>query len=575
MIVLQASALFLANAAAFAGAGALLRRFSPKEEETELVLFLLFRLLIISATVLIAGVTHTLTTLWISGASVLLLLGLGCRGFRGFVQLPRCPGTGRFMAAFGALLGIRLALQVWYFAPHVGDALSYHLPKIAEWVRAGGFTAEMGLDNHATFPAGFELIETWWVLFLRHDVLIELAGLEALALGFAAVRSIGRQLGLSEHASSFAGLLYSTTPGVHIQATSCLNDGAVAALILAAVSLILSRAPVGLTLTAVGLGVGVKPSFAYAVPGLALLLFWYRPTTTRPEAGRVAGVAAGIVGIGVGLYWYVRNALWFGNPIHPVTLGGLAGSSGDRWIQLGPNGHSLFSNVDALIGERIFDTGSAYGAYLDGISGWGPVVFSAGVIALLEVCRTDMGFRKLGAAFLVSLFSVLALVAHDRFYMRFVLFFPAALCVAVSRLSEENRTIKLFVWIGIFFSVFATTLPNSLPRKDFLALADAPWRLRSIACSPDMNSLNAGGDVIAYMADVRGFAYPLYRPDYSRRVVYVRARSARELLECMRVEHAALLYVGSLSDAQRLLLDECVKLGELRQPRPDLYELVR
>lgn len=573
MIWVRICALLLANGAAAVGAGALLLRVCPERRHTDLVVFQLFRLLIISVVVILAGLTRTLTPAWICVASILFLGGIFVRGIAGSVRAPETPRFGRLAFAFAILVGVRLLFQAWYFAPHVGDALSYHLPKVAEWVRSGGFTRELGLDNHATFPAGFELIETWWVVFLRHDVLIEFAGVEMLVLGFAAVRSIGRQFGLSEQAASWAGLLYAMTPGVHLQATSCLNDGAVAALVLATISLILSEVPVGLVVVAAGLGIGVKPSYAYTLPGLALLLRFRGQPQAQPHPGRVLAGWAGAAGIATGLFWYVRNTVQYGNPIYPVTFGGLGSVPGERWIQLGPDSRSLASNLGALIGDRIFDASAPYGAYLEGISGWGPITFSAGAIALIGIARTDPALRRMGAAFLLSLASVLALVAHDPFCMRFTLFFPAVTCVAAARLSEENRRAALFVWMGVLASFFATLLPSHLPRGEFSVLASTPWQRRSASRFSDLDSMMSGVDAIAYMAEVRGYAYPLYRPDYSRRVVYVRAGTGREIVQLMRVERVTLLYTGELSPAQRLMLEECLTTGTLRRRQNSLYEL--
>src|SRR5262249_31754028 len=193
----------------------------------------------------------------VMGAVALLGLGLA-RAFRG-LRAPRLPPLGWALGTLTAMVAVRLAAQVWLFAPYSGDVLSYHLPKVAEWVRAGHFTREMGVDSHATFPAGFELVETWWVVFLHHDVLIEMAGVEFLSLALAAVVALATEIGLSAPAAGFAGLVYVLTPGFHVQVTSCLNDAPAAALVLATAALIVGRAPLGLIALVAGLGIGVKP----------------------------------------------------------------------------------------------------------------------------------------------------------------------------------------------------------------------------------------------------------------------------------------------------------------------------
>jgi hypothetical protein len=119
---------------------------------------------------------------------------------------------------------------------------------MAEWIREGRILHAPGTDVRETFPAGFELLEAWWTVFLHHDFLIEMAGVEFLALAFAAVAALGRTLGLAPRAAAAAGLLYLLTPGVHLLAVSCMNDAPVAALFLSSAALSLPRASRALVL---------------------------------------------------------------------------------------------------------------------------------------------------------------------------------------------------------------------------------------------------------------------------------------------------------------------------------------
>ena len=110
-------------------------------------------------------------------------------------------------------------------------------------VRAGGFTREMGVDLCAPFPAGFELLEAWWVVFLRHDVLIELAGVEMLLLCAAGAYALAREVNLTERPAAWAAFLTVLTPGLYLSATACLNDIAIAALVIVTMAFVLTRAP--------------------------------------------------------------------------------------------------------------------------------------------------------------------------------------------------------------------------------------------------------------------------------------------------------------------------------------------
>ncbi|HEX7898093.1 MAG TPA: hypothetical protein VF950_10060, partial [Planctomycetota bacterium] len=147
-----------AQAASLLGARALLGLVRTGDGAVDVLQFLLLRLLLISATVLAAGLLGALDVLSLGLFSVVVLALLLAGGAHRGLRRPSLPAAGPWILAAAAVVALRLLLQVWFFAPHLGDAVAYHLPKIGEWVRAGAFTREMGLHPHVSFPAGFELI---------------------------------------------------------------------------------------------------------------------------------------------------------------------------------------------------------------------------------------------------------------------------------------------------------------------------------------------------------------------------------------------------------------------------------
>ena len=280
-----------ANAGTLLAAHAALRRVRSGKGSLDLALFMLFRLVLVSFLVLVAGAARILTPTGLGLLGAGLLGALLLTGEHRRLPRFRRPDIALLPALFLGLVVLRLLLQVWFFAPYAGDALSYHLPKIAEWVQAGGFAREQGADDRSTFPAGFELVETWWVAFLHHDALIEMAGVEFFALALAASHALAVEMGLSRRAAMVACLAAACTPGMMIQATSCLNDGPVAALLVAAAALIVARAHPALVAVPVLLGLGIKPVFGYALPGMALLAFLWRKEPATPVANRKLAVA--------------------------------------------------------------------------------------------------------------------------------------------------------------------------------------------------------------------------------------------------------------------------------------------
>jgi len=574
-LILPLLGLLAGNAASVLGGSELTRRIRTGHPGTDLVLFLLLRLLLISVAILLAGLCGGLTPATMGCAGVLALAALLASGAQRRLPRLRLPACGALLLAAAALVLLRLVAQVWLLSPYDFDALSYHLTKIGEWIRAGRFTREMGVDTHASFPAGFELVETWWVVFLRHDVLIEMAGLEFLLVAAASAHLIARRLGLSERASFFAALLYVLTPGLHIQATSCLNDAPIAALTAATFALIAARAPLPALLLVAALATGVKATYLYAAPGAAAWWLLQRKEASLRSASPRLAIALAALALAVGGFWYARNAVWYGNPIHPVGTAGLIAPTGEKKIQFGPSLESARSNLSDLLEERLYDRASPLSPLLIDIAGWGGVVFACGLPALLLLSRDHAGFRRLALCFVLSLLCVMVLVNHDPWMLRFVLFFPLLPCLAVAELAERHRETLAVALPALLVQFVLTSLPAERRFQDFGRLSALSWRERSVARCIDAWPPT---DAVAYVADEpvhnRGESYLLYRPDFSCRVVYPGAASFRELQERMEAQQVRLLYLSRTSRPHPALIEEGLRLKRLRRVGPRFYELL-
>lgn len=568
-MIAGAAGLLAANLASALAARSLLPVLRTGTPSVDVLLFLIVRLLLISAFVLTAGVIGMLTPsgAGLAGAATLAIL-LACGAGRGLVRaLPR-PGISPWLC-FGVLVAARFAAQVWIFAPVTGDALSYHLPKIGEWIRAGGFTGELGLDTHASLPAGFELIETWWVVFLRHDVLIEMAGAEFLLVSFAAVRALAETAGLSPRHAPVAALLYVLTPGLHLQATSCLNDHAAAAMAVATFALAAARAPAAALLVAGGLGAGIKGTYLFALAGPALLAWLGRkePAVRAPRPGAAAAVAG--LSLLVGAAWYARNAWIYGNPVHPIGADGLVDASGERWIQSGPEISSLFENLSLLLNRRIDDRGPL-GALLANVAGWGPAAFSFGALGLVEGVRSDPKFLRLAACFALSAATVSLMTLPDAWSARFLLFVPALLGIAAVRIAAVSRPVLWLLGACLGLMFLSTSWPAEMSPSRRRALWASDWRERS-AAPAELASLP--DPAVGCTAENDGEAYLLYRPDFSRAVIYLRPATARDLLDEARRRNLRHVYARPSSAAARALLEEALRTGGLMRVGGDLYRV--
>ncbi|MBI3856068.1 MAG: hypothetical protein HY293_10310, partial [Planctomycetes bacterium] len=475
----------------------------------------------------------------------------------GFTR-PDLSQCDRWLLILSALVALRLLAQVWFFAPYLGDTLSYHLPKIAEWVRAGAFTRELGPDPRSAFPAGFELIETWWVVFLHHDALIEMAGVEFLAVSAAAAFAMAREFGWSVRSASLAAFLTALTPGLHLQATSCLNDGPVAALVLSTAALIAAKASPLLLLIPVGLGAGVKPTFVYAMPGLAViaLLFRRERSGLLPSPRTAAAVAAGA--LAVGATWYLRNWLVYGSPIHPMGSEGMKSlATGSTLQQLGPSLSGFRENLACFLDIRVYDRRFPADSLGAGNFNWGAVAFAIGAPALIPLLREEAPLRRVAIGLTVSLLTLFALVQLDLWYARFVLFFAVLPVLAVARLWERQKLVAFLGSLALAAELLATFAPASLPRESLRRMQ------REGVASRASTPVPAAADAVGYVSGDFNGAYSLYGPGCSRRVVYLRDETIDGLLGHLRSEGLKIFYVSEGLRTRQAMLDDAVRRGRL------------
>src|SRR6185503_10125586 len=248
----------LAVATGFCGSAALAlrRRFDLERGSAGLLIFLLLFTTVQSLLILTAGLTGLL-----SAGPLVLVCGVGwgllqLRRPRLVVQLrPPDRTSGRLLLGMTALALVSLLVKTLVLEPHTGDALEYHLPKIAESMQAGRFVWGINHDPRIWFSWGFDLIQTWWVVFLHHDALIEMGGIQMALLATVAVVALAENLGARP---GFAGVVYLFVPAVLLQATSCGNDLAVAALVLSGYALVAAGAPRPVQALPILLAVGVK-----------------------------------------------------------------------------------------------------------------------------------------------------------------------------------------------------------------------------------------------------------------------------------------------------------------------------
>ncbi|RPH47153.1 MAG: hypothetical protein EHM91_06350, partial [Planctomycetota bacterium] len=401
MILLRILGLAIATGFCGSAALALRRAWRLESGSVGILVFLLLFTAIQSLVVLAAGLTGTLS-FW----PMTIVTGVGwallqLRKPRTVVVFARPPDrTGLAILALGAAGLVSLIVKAFLVAPATGDALQYHLPKIAEWIQAGRFVWGINHDPRVWFSAGFELIENRRIVFLHHDRLIELGGIQMAILAAAAVYTLAESM---DARPGLAAVAYLFLPAVILNATSCGNDLAVAAFTLAGYALVAAGAPRPLQAFPILLAIGVKATGAFAAVGiLAFACFRDRPPKL-PRPAAAALIAAGLLLAG---FWYVRNLAVAGHPLYPFH-----GSHGEfAWMpqQGGVDLESLQQTIQVLPG-RLLDK-YPFESMGSRITGWGWAVLPLGLPALLLALREDRRCRQLALSFVLGAAVPLAFV---------------------------------------------------------------------------------------------------------------------------------------------------------------------
>jgi len=501
VVGLAVSAVFCAAASA-----ALRRRILPEADpDLSLLVQLLFFTAIQMLLVLATGLAGLLSPLPLTLISA---VGLGVlAATRALPPPPRWtfgpPQTpqGWILSGAAALLTVSLVVKTFVLSPYWGDALYYHLPNVAEWVRAKSFVFGFMSDRRIWFPMGFELVETWWVVFPGRDTLIEVAGIQMLLLATVAVRVIARVHDLDVR---LAGVIFAFTPALILHATSCGNDLASGAMVLSAYALVGAKAPRALQAFPLLLGAGIKPTAIFAASGVLVYALRAGPGA---RLDRRAAALLLLIGLALGGFWYGRNLVLKGHPLYPVY-----GSEAMSGLRSDP-----VENFDTLrrtledMPRRLLDR-FPYTSHASNATSWGWFILPWGIPLALIAMRSDPRFRGLAVAFLVGWFATIAMSPMNELNLRFALWFPAMFALAAGR--QPGRLVVAAAVLASLLNFAATLAPVERTARDEHQIPDSFPRDEPVAC--------------IFHQDIPSYLY--YNGDFSRRLYY--PRSMAELKAC-------------------------------------------
>jgi hypothetical protein len=481
-----------------------------------------------------------------------------------FSATGRRPVVGGILLLIGVVVSLRQSLHVWVLPPWVSyDTLTYHLPKVADWIREGRLAVVPTPVVRSYWPANFELFQTWFALFWHHDAVIEAAGLVVYALAMGSVYGIVRSLGVSRAVAAIAATAYATTPALLLNAVSGKNDIAVTACFLFVVAVLLEwrhqrprlHEMACVLVCALGIGVGAKPYLAVMLPGLVFLLpvLWpaFRKGVCR--AGGLSGRAAVVLilaGTVLGSYWYGRNLYLFRNPVYPADLRlfgkRIAGDgSGSAWQQGSFSGKSLKSSISDIAARRVFDREGPYTPDLINMTGWGWFAFCAGLPAVLIQSFRRRYCLCLLLTFLAAAALLLAFVAFDPWNMRFLQWVPAVMAVAWALLVEDfqdwavRQAALWFAVMCVAMNVIATIGNGMITPETWREFRRRPVADRvAYSCFGALRKSVPAGETLAYFMESNDPVYLLSAPDMARRVRWLRLEGPDDSF------HAAMLRKG-------------------------------
>jgi len=464
------------------------------------------------------------------------------RGLLGGIR--RRPVLGLAALAAALFIAWHGAMFIVLSPPLTFDALTYHLGKVAQWIHSGSLTLPDLPVKRVFWPSGVELLNAWWAVFLHHELLIETPGLFFHALAVLAVWSIARGVGFSRGVSGWAAVLFSVTPVVVVHGTTCLTDLPTAAVFLYLLALWgfpsgdaeISRRRWLLSAAAFCYGLGVKPTLAFMMPGLlfaAWPVFRKADFTSLSLLFRPPRLAAAVVAAAafLGGFWYVRNAILFGNPLYPVVMG----TETEDGIQSGAFSLlSLRTALEMLVGEGGILDGRPVIPNLYRMTGWGWTAVCCGIPCSVWMAFRSRRFAWLLAGQAVAVCTVLAMVRPDFSCLRFLLWVPGILCIGAAGAASLSAGLPrpvCFVLAGVLLWTSVANLFSGLANAtgfDWAKQLAAPGRRhgRNAAIQARFAYYVPPDEDIAVFMSREGFLYLVYGPSFSRGVFNVEASDA-------------------------------------------------
>ena len=501
-----------------------------------------------------------------------------------------------------------LAFLAYLFPSYSWDALYYHLPMVGQIMQSGTIQENPNpsfIQQYINvFSKNINLFFLWNIIFLKSDVIVDLSQLFFTIAGVLSIYSMAVKLGIKEKYAIYSSLLFFFTPVLILQSTVNYVDGAVSMLFLIAVNFLVHddrghhaanndgvkyvykrRVPILLSGLAVGILLGSKPTgpvFIMVMLGAILIreiIMVLKPLHTMPGGkGHVLkkGLQAYLVyfimpAFFIGGYWYMRNWIFYGNPVYymdlsffDITL--LKGLKSD-WVEPAPPIIDNLNYLRRLLYVWIERVG--YYMYDSRLSGFGPIWFILFLPAIVFSLIHSVIKKKYSFLF-VSVILLVTFIIHPRNWTsRYVIFIVGLGALSFGLLADyfsaRAYALRCIALLLAGYTFLAANSPCIMPEKirEFLLLAPHERTLsRHKPFNIDIkvrkeygywiwieNNIS-DGDTLAYTFESFEldtarpfFTAPLWNRAFSNRVVYVTSDSYGEWLNELKNNNATYILI--------------------------------
>jgi hypothetical protein len=535
------------------------------------------------------------------------------------------PRWLRWLTGFSSILVVlRFAFLIWALPPFVWDSLTYHLTNVGQWIHDG----RIGLFTTSTAriysPANYEVLATWFAVFLHHDVVIEASGLPAYVLGGLSVYALVRGLGGQQYASTIAVVAYLSAPAFLFSVTNTKNDPYVAAMYLLCYAIVVQVflrrdtspgiKPWGLLVVficAALYALGTKTYMVHISAGLGLFaILVFLPQRDRFSTRRLlarsglgtSGVNSGsrwmfllLLGMAafLGSYWYVRNWVRTGTPFYPYSVrieGTTVLESEGNTFDLSPE--NFIYNLTAF-GSKFGDKQYRIVPDLSNTTGWGWVVYGMGLVATAWGLGQKKEFRLLFLGFLASFLVIAISLPRSPWNMRYVIWLPAIFSIGLGLFFEftdqwPKRSRSVLIGLFLFCLGMNGVMSldyNLIPIDAFRSMLSIPTLERDagklhLQVPVEYQSVYdyvPKEAVLGYSLHENGFVYPLLRADLSQDIVYIQIKrdaTCAEIATEMRFNNTRYLFVAPVLSEDYVIqtLEACARAGDIiRERAPGLY----